>query len=108
MTNELLDMSCSVVNSEKILSSLYTFLEYLIKHFEYEEKVIHSVGYLDYDKQVSEHKKLVSSLSLLIGKYHKKLLNCSDFSTIIVDDLIIGHIINEDVKFFPYIRNYYG
>ena len=101
MTNELLDMSFSIIYSEKIISHFDILLECLINHFAYEEKFIFDSGYPDFDKHVKEHKQLYEKALQFKETCKTGQLKYSDCFEILVDDIIIGHIINEDIKIFP-------
>lgn len=105
MTNELLDMSFSIMYSEKIISHFDILLECLINHFAYEEKLIFNSGYPDFDKHVKEHKQLCEKALQFKKTCQRGQLKYSDCFEILVDDIIIGHIINEDTKYFSYIGN---
>jgi diguanylate cyclase (GGDEF)-like protein/hemerythrin-like metal-binding protein len=106
MTNELLDMSCSVVNSEKIMNYFDVYLEYLVNHIYYEEKIIVKIGYMDFDKHFNKHRKLVNEVIKFKEENRNKKLIYSEFFKVIVNDVIIEHIIKEDVEFFPYIKKH--
>ena len=106
MTNELLDMSCSVVNSEKIMNHFDVYLEYLINHLHYEEKIIAKIGYMDFDRHANEHRKLLNEVIKFKEENRNKKLIYSELFKVIVNDVIIEHIIKEDVEIFPYIKNH--
>jgi diguanylate cyclase (GGDEF)-like protein/hemerythrin-like metal-binding protein len=102
-TNELLDMSFSVIYSDKIIKHFDILIEYLINHFAYEEKIIFDNGYPDFENHIRVHKNLVEKILQFKNNFHSGNFEYLDFFEILVNDIIIGHIINEDINYFPYI-----
>lgn len=44
----------------------------------------------------------------LRAAYQNRKLKATDFFSFIVDDLIVGHILKEDILFFPHLNKYNG
>lgn len=105
LANELIHMSLSGMEFEKLICQLDIFIKHIVKHFEYEEKILESLGYPDYDRHSKIHKNLVGKAFQLKEAYRNEEINSSAFFAFVVDDIVIGHIANEDMLYLPYIRN---
>lgn len=106
LISSLIHMSLSAAESEKATYQLDTLIEHIVQHFDYEEQVLFDIGYFDYDKHSKIHKNLVGKAFQLKESYHNGDLKPSVFFSFMVDEVIIGHLINDDMKFFPYTSNY--
>ena len=53
----------------------------------------------------SIHKNLVQQALKLKENYQNGELKSSAFFSFIVDEIVMGHMLEEDQKFFPYIPN---
>ena len=105
MGNSLLFMPDSNVNFEEVDEKVDLFLQKILDHFDYEERVQIKIGYPDYKEHAEIHKNIISKALLLKESFHKRELKSSEFLSFMLDDIIWGHVINEDMKFFPYIKN---
>lgn len=104
LANELIYMSLTGLEFEKIICQLDIFIKHIVKHFDYEDKILEGLGYPDYDRHSKIHKNLVGKAFQLKEAYRNGEINSSAFFTFIVDDIIIGHITDEDMLYLPYIR----
>lgn len=77
----------------------------IVEHFEYEEKCLFEMGYPKREDHADIHKDLVSSYVNLKESYLTGIIKPSAFYSFIIEDVILGHLKNEDVKFFSYFRN---
>lgn len=105
ISNDLISMVLSDLDFQKIMNQLNLLLEHVMKHLDYEDQVLIDVGYESYDKYSKIHKNLIGKAFQFKEAYVNGELNSSAFYSFIVDDVVVGHIIGEDVNFFPYIRN---
>ena len=98
-------MSLSNEGYEKILHQLDIVLNHIVAHFDTEEQILKDIGFPDYETHAAIHKNLVEQALQLKESYQKGQLKSSAFFSFIVDEIIIGHMIEKDRKFFPYIPN---
>lgn len=106
--SRLVDMSISGAEIEYVLKALEQLIEDAGQHFEYEEKVLAQIGYPYYKEHGEVHKGLMEKILTLKGEYLKGRINPGDFFSMVVDDFIVGHMQQEDVKFFAYTCQYVG
>ncbi len=104
MANNLLDLALSRTEPATLQIPLDELLEHVRKHFEDEEEVLSAVGYPDRSAHAGLHAELVRKALVL-----KKKLEAGDcapgvFFDFLVGQVVHGHLLQEDVKFFPYTR----
>jgi hemerythrin-like metal-binding protein/diguanylate cyclase (GGDEF)-like protein/PAS domain S-box-containing protein len=90
---------------EKNINQLEILIQKTVQHFNYEEEILSNIGYKDYDRHCKIHKNLIGKVFQLKEYYQAGELNSSAFLSFISDDVIIGHLINEDILFFNAIRH---
>lgn len=100
LLNDLINTSISEVNFDKSIEKLDILIEKIVKHFETEEEILSKVGYKNYDKHNKIHKNLIGKVFQLKQCYQNRELNASAFFSFLADDVIIGHLVNEDMEFF--------
>lgn len=105
LANVMISMSLSGIEFQKIMNQLNLLLEHIMKHFDYEEQILIDVGYEDYDKHFKIHKNLVGKAFQFKEAYINGELNSSAFFSFIIDEVVIGHILDDDVDFFQYIKD---
>ena len=108
---EFIDMGNQLINSSRegaaqidLIQGLDRLLMNMVSHFDCEEKIIASCGYPDYKLHASIHKDLLAKALHLKKSYENGELKPSAFFSFMVDDLILGHMIDDDSKFFSYTR----
>ena len=104
IANNLISMSLSDVGGERTMHNLDVFLNYLVQHFNSEEHILMNIGYPDYVEHAEIHKTLVTKAFQLKKSYQNGELKASAFFSFVVDDVILGHMLDSDVKFFPYTQ----
>ncbi len=103
--NELIHLNVSQASKSQIdacLSKLYSSLE---SHFNYENNYLKQMNYFDAKNHRLIHSNLLTNLSTKIDLYQTHKLSSRSLFSHIVDDIILGHMIDEDKKFFDYIHN---
>jgi len=98
--NDLINTSIMEMNFDKSIEKLDILIEKIVKHFETEEGILSKMRYKDYDKHCKIHKNLIGKVFKLKQCYQNKELNSAAFFSFIADDVITGHLISEDIKFF--------
>ncbi len=104
LTNRLIFYSLSNVEFEKVDRQVDMLLQRVEQHFNYENHILFNMGYSDQKRHSIIHKTLLAEALKRKEAYHKNELKLSAFLSFITDDVIIGHIKDEDVKYFPYTR----
>ena len=109
---ELLDLVNKLIQSlnietslEKNINNLEILIQKTVQHFNYEEEILSNIGYKDYDRHCKIHKNLIGKVFQLKEYYQAGELKSSAFLSFISDDVIVGHLINEDILFFDALRH---
>lgn len=105
ISNTLIHMLLSDEEVKKTVGQLDILLNRISKHFNYEEQVMESVGYEDYTIHSKIHRNLLVKVLQLRESYKNEELKSSKFFSLIIDDIVLGHLLDSDVKFFPCIRD---
>lgn len=100
LLNDLINAAIMEMDFEKSLEKLDALIDRTIKHFDREEEILKDIGYKDYDKHSKIHKNLIGKVFQLKQCYENRELNPSAFFSFLADDVVIGHLINEDIQFF--------
>lgn len=91
-------------DKEEIRAQLDDIIKLTVEHFKFEEQVLKSIAYPDLESHAAAHKKLVEKA---IEKRDLALLGTIKLSTLfffLMDEVLAGHMLEEDIKFFPYIK----
>ncbi|MGB4660540.1 MAG: diguanylate cyclase [Mobilitalea sp.] len=103
VANDIIIMSLSNTNKNEAEQKVDTLIQNIIKHFDYEESVLKSIEFPDYLKHVAIHKILEKKVGELKASYLKDEIKLSAFFTFIVDDVLVGHLLDVDTRYFSYI-----
>lgn len=104
ISNSLIHMLLSDEDVKKTVRQLDILLNHIVKHFNYEEDFMKNVGYEDYAVHSKIHRNLLVKVLQIRESYQNGELRSSKFFSLIIDDIILGHMLDCDMKFFPYIR----
>ncbi len=104
LANSLIDLASHKVSTETAISLFNQLIEHLIHHFTQEEQIIADAGFPDTPRHAERHQNLVKKILRLNNNLMRAELTPSTFFTFLVDEVIVGHMLIEDVLFFPYIR----
>jgi len=105
LVNKLSQSLNTETSLEKNINQLEILIQKTVQHFNYEEEILSNIGYKDYDRHCKIHKNLIGKVFQLKEYYQAGELNSSAFLSFISDDVIVGHLINEDILFFNAIGN---
>ncbi len=100
--NELLGMIHE--KSEGFCEQLEILLSHISEHFSYEEQVQKYIGYPDAESHAEKHRELTEKAIQIKGDCLAGKVNMVSLISFIIDDVIISHLLEEDTKFFPYIK----
>lgn len=100
LLNDLIKVAIIEMDFEKSLDKLDILIDKAVKHFDREEEILINMGYEDYDKHCKIHKNLIGKVFQLKQCYQNRELNPAAFFSFIADDVIMGHLISEDMQFF--------
>ena len=79
-------------------------IKHIIEHFEYEEKILSNIGYYDIVKHKIIHKELANKALEIKYAYLNNNYEGKKVFSFLFDDVIIKHLLCEDIKFFNYFK----
>ena len=91
------------IETEKNLEELTEHIDF---HFSSEGRLLTKLHYEGATEHAQLHHKLLSKFDQLIQAYHNGSVRTSAFFSFIIDDLIMDHMLKEDVKFFSFLRQH--
>lgn len=83
---------------------LQILINHIVEHFEYEESVQKAIGYPESENHAKLHLELTEKALQIKEAFMAGKMKSSAMISFIMDDVIIGHLLEEDTKFFPYYK----
>ncbi|MGB4438759.1 MAG: diguanylate cyclase [Sedimentibacter sp.] len=102
--NSLIFMNLSNYEFDKVLNQLDKLIEHVVKHFKYEENMLEELSYSNYEEHVEIHNNLLAKANELKKTFLNGEINTATFFSFVVDDIVIGHMVKEDKKFYDYVK----
>lgn len=102
--NSLIFMNLSNYEFEIVLNQLNKLIDHIVYHFKYEENILKELNYSNYEEHSEIHNILVAKANELKESYLNEQINKTAFFSFIVDDIVVEHMIKEDMKFFDFIK----
>jgi diguanylate cyclase (GGDEF)-like protein/hemerythrin-like metal-binding protein/PAS domain S-box-containing protein len=101
--NHLTYLSVSGAIPAQISNQIDQLILHVANHFAHEEEILENVNY----PLLAEHRKIHHNLLVQTSEqafdYRNKPNKSPIFLAFVMNDLIVGHMQNEDRKFFPYL-----
>jgi diguanylate cyclase (GGDEF)-like protein/hemerythrin-like metal-binding protein/PAS domain S-box-containing protein len=104
LANNMIDLSLKNLDNEVLNHALQILIDHITRHFADEEKILEQIDYPETGKHSSLHRSLIRRLQRLNNSVLRTEPKPSMFFAFIMDEMIVGHMLTEDVLFFPYIR----
>ena len=106
LANGLIELSLAAVSPQQVVEQLDRLLQHVVFHFEQEERILDEAGYEGALRHTGVHRALVTKAMNVKEEFVRGDLKPSAFFSFVVDDVVIGHMVKEDMKFFPRIRQW--
>lgn len=104
IASTLMNMSLAGVEHQETDELIELLLNKIVDHFEFEEMILSNIAYPEYDSHQKIHKDLIAKALRIKDAYKNGSIMLSAIFTFVVEDLILVHLIEDDMKFFPYTR----
>lgn len=96
----VIDLSLGTMDKEALELRINHLLNHLVFHFQYEEELMREIGYPEVEAHAKIHQELLAKAnSLGLGKE----ATAANYLGFVIDDVVLGHLKEKDVLFFPYI-----
>lgn len=83
----------------KAVAYLEQIIQHVIEHFEYEESALSKIGYQDLNRHKKIHGNLLKKANELKELFSYGSIDSIKVFTFLFDEVIIGHLLSEDIKF---------
>jgi len=104
LTNDFMNNNNELVDREKSLQNLDMIINHILEHFQYEESVLEKIKYNDYLNHKNIHTGLIEKVNEIRENTENGQVELSYAFLFLFDEVIVGHLLKEDVNFFPYIN----
>jgi len=91
-------------DSENTIYTLNKLLNLIERHFKYEEKVQREIGYKEVNAHTRIHTELLKKSYRLKELFIEGEIDFKDLLECMLHDVITGHLLKEDTKFFSYLE----
>lgn len=105
IANRLVNLSQNGANEKELMHQLDELLDYIRYHFDSEENLLTKFGYPEVLLHAQEHQRLLVKAIRLKEDFQHQEVKLQAFFSFLVDDVILGHMVKTDMKFFPYVRH---
>ena len=102
--NAILEMSYKDMPYDKTMNKLEEIIRHVARHFSDEEHILEDLAYPLCAEHSRLHKNLLDQIAFLRESYQSSGIKSSGFFSFIIKDVIVNHMLTEDVKFFAYTR----
>ncbi|WRS26164.1 diguanylate cyclase [Oscillospiraceae bacterium MB08-C2-2] len=102
--NRLLDAVLASNEGPETAKALEELMEHIRLHFEAEERILAELGYPETQEHAEIHRGLWQFIQSLQEQYQAKSLYFGAVFSFLLDEVIVGHLLKEDVRFFPFLK----
>ncbi len=104
MITKLIDNSKIECDRNEVIRDMDRIIKKVIEHFDYEEKVLIELGYDDIYNHKKIHEELIEKAKKIKGDFKKGELDANKAFNLFFEEIILGHFLDIDIKYFPYIK----
>lgn len=104
ISNEFVFLSLPQSDPVEPVQKIDDLIKHVAYHFECEEAILKESGYLGYIEHAKIHEKIKEDVESLKMSYNKGEVKITAFFTFMLEEVVIGHLLDEDVKFFKYVK----
>lgn len=104
LANQLLEMTTMQATKDEVLFMLDKLIQHTSQHFAYEEHVLRKLNYSEIEDHMMKHQMLVEKALGLRKDFLEDKGYMSTFFSFIIEDVVLKHMIQEDTRFFPTIK----
>ena len=102
--NHLLSTALADAQSKNAADALDALVHHIRQHFADEERILRELGYPGTEEHARIHHALLKQTDALLSQHQQGELRPSAIFTFLLDEVVMGHLLREDVRFFPYTR----
>jgi diguanylate cyclase (GGDEF)-like protein/hemerythrin-like metal-binding protein/PAS domain S-box-containing protein len=104
--NQLLAAAFRDCSSEDTARALETLIAHIVTHFDSEERILRESGYPEVGRHAEIHRQLVRRAKRFRTQFHKGRLKSTAVFSFLLDEVIVGHLLTEDILFFHWLKEH--
>ena len=104
LANNLITLSMAGVRFAQVMVQLNLLLTHIERHFAVEGAILQGIGYPGAQQHALLHKQLFMKTLQMKELYQREGLQSAAFFSFIIDNVVVGHINNDDVQYFYYLK----
>jgi diguanylate cyclase (GGDEF)-like protein/hemerythrin-like metal-binding protein/PAS domain S-box-containing protein len=104
MGNHLTFLTVSAASPVQIASQIEKLLEHVARHFSDEETILEESQWQGVEEHRKIHGNLLRAAERVVDDFQKKKTQTPIALSFLITDLILGHMVTEDCKFFPFVK----
>lgn len=104
LANNLLNIAYAGAQKTQVVAQLEGLLNHIGWHFEAEEEVLAALNYPERHEHAAKHRQLLAKALRMKTLFQQHQLQMSAFFSFVVDDIVIGHMLQDDSRFFAHTR----
>jgi diguanylate cyclase (GGDEF)-like protein/PAS domain S-box-containing protein/hemerythrin-like metal-binding protein len=89
---------------KRVLSLVRELLEHIQKHFSNEEQLLRVSGFPHAEAHAEIHRDLVERTCELVRQFEARQNSAGDLLGFLIHDAVVGHMLRDDRKFFPWLK----
>lgn len=100
MGNDLLLVTIDHNRREQMFDLIQKLIDHITMHFKDEEVILSEYGYSDLEQHRGVHFKLLNQAHMILDQLCRGAYHPDEVVRFIIGDIITGHLLGDDVKFF--------
>ena len=105
-SNQLLDLATRRdAEPEAVLASLQRLIQNVRAHFGHEERLLSEWRFPDLETHAAEHRRLLEHAEQIVHLVNDKSIPIGELLQFLVAEVIHGHMLTEDAKYFGLMKN---
>lgn len=103
-SNQLVHLTLVNSTPKEVEQQMDLLLAHVQYHFNSEEKLQRAIGYPQAEEHANIHKELIEQAVRMKEPMLSGAIEITDYMAMIIDEVIEGHMLTEDIKFYPYLK----
>lgn len=104
LANQIIRYAINEKPKEEILSQIEILVQYAAEHFDYKNYIMAKINDSNQQHHEDEHTRLLEKVVQLKALYITGEVRPTAFFVFIMDDFVLGHMIDEDMKLFSRLK----
>lgn len=80
-------------------------IQHIKSHFLEEEAILRDISYPGAEEHAVTHERLLTRMNAFHSRFLTGELRYTAFFSFLLDEIIVGHLLGIDIRYFPYLKN---